>query len=146
VAIRLEILYDDLSVEMINPITMSEISGVRKTGVLAMVLWQSEGTGQNRKRISYGYRDGKDNYSVIIDPVLGFLIVDAWDDGDRIVIRAQTPEASDGYPRPDMPLGFHNIQSANSMAFHFLGALVDPQVWIDTEPTRLAMNSNIRDV
>jgi len=118
-AIRLEILYDDDSVEIINPTVMSEISGVPKTGVLAMVVWQSEGQGNPKKRIAYGYRDEKDNYSVIVDPVLGFVIVDAWDDGDRIVIRAQTPEASDGYPKPDTPLGFHNIQSANSMSFHF---------------------------
>ena len=145
-AIRLEILYDDDSVELINPTVMSEIAGVRKTGVLAMALWQSEGQGNPKKRINYGYRDEKDNYSVIVDPVLGFIIVDAWDDGDRIVIRAQTPEASDGYPKPDMPLGFHNIQSANSMNFHFLGALVDPQKWIDTQPLRDAMNSNTRDV
>jgi len=141
-AIRLEILYADDSVELINPTVMSEIAGVPKTGVLAMVLWE----GQNGKRRSYGYRDEKDNYSVIVDPVLGFVLVDAWDDGDRIIIRAQNPGASDGYPKPDTPLGFHSIQSANSMNFHFLGALVDPQKWIDTKPLRDSMHSNTRDV
>lgn len=140
-AIRLEILYDNNSVEIINPTVMSEIAGMRKTNVLAMVLWQ----GENGKRIAYGYRDGKDNYSIIIDPVLGFVILDAWDDGDRIVIRAQTPQASDGYPKPDMPLGFHNIQSANSMNFHFLGSLVDSSTWDATLSLRNSMNSNTRN-
>lgn len=141
-AIRLEILYGDQTVELINPTVMSEIAGLKKTDVLAMVLWQ----GENGKRRTYGYRDQKDNYSVIVDPVLGFVIVDAWDDGDRIVIRAQTPQASDGYPKPDTPLGFHNIQSANSMNFSFLGSLVTPDVWNATESLRLLMNSNNRDV
>ena len=120
---------------------MSEIAGMRKTNVLAMVLWQ----GESGKRRAYGYRDGKDNYSVIVDPVLGFVIVDAWDDGDRIVIRATTPQASDGYPKPDTPLGFHNIQSANSMNFSFLGSLVDVSVWNATESLRNSMNSNTRN-
>jgi len=140
-AIRLEILYGDQTVEIINPTVMSQIAGVKKTDVLAMVLWQ----GENGKRRAYGYRDSKDNYSVIVDPVLGFVIVDAWDDGDRLVIRAQTPQASDGYPKPDVPLGFHNIQSANSMNFNFLGSLVDPSVWTATEALRNSMNSNTRD-
>ncbi len=140
-AIRLEVLYGDQTVELINPVVMSEIAGIKKTDVLAMVLWQGEGG----KRRAYGYRDERDNYAVIVDPVLGFVIVDAWNDGDRIVIRAQTPQASDGYPKPDTPLGFHNIQSANSMNFQFIGSLVDASVWQATEALRNAMNSNTRD-
>ena len=85
IKLRLEILYADNSVEIINPTIISELTAIRKTGVLAMVFWQDE----DGKRIPYGYRDGKDNYVVIVDTNLFFIIFDAWNDGDRIVINAK---------------------------------------------------------
>lgn len=142
IRLRLEILYVDNSVEIINPTIISELAAIRKTGVLAMVFWQDEGG----KRIPYGYRDGKDNYAVIIDTNLFVIIFDAWNDGDRIVINAKNPQAKDRYHKLDMPLGCHNIQSANSMNFHFLGGLVNPALWNSTETLRVSMQDRERDV
>jgi len=116
--------------------------GIKKTNVLAIALWEAV----NDKRWNLGYKEERDNYTIIFDPTTRIVILQSWDDSDITYIRADTPRATGNIPVIGMPPGFYQMQSATSMVFHFLGALVSPQKWTDTKATRLSMGQRDRDV
>ena len=140
--IKIEILYSNESIVVIDAFDIPGLESAIKTGILAIVLWEPV----NGKRIPIEYLDENDNYTIYIQKSAGVVAAYSFDNNKSGWWHYGNPHGTDGYDKPVMPPMFFFVESPGVRKFHFFGEQIDNAIWVTTKSKRLDMQKRTRNV